>query len=86
MPKGIERLTKLQTLSELHLSGGDYGGKACSLECFSNFRHIESLCIGDSNRSRKVENKILCFSWWNSMNDEKAILEAFSNHLQICNN
>ncbi|KAL5755903.1 hypothetical protein ACOSQ2_020649 [Xanthoceras sorbifolium] len=45
MPKGIERLTNLRTLSEFRVCSGDYGGKACSLECLNNLRHLESLGI-----------------------------------------
>ncbi|KAH7565343.1 hypothetical protein JRO89_XS09G0190900 [Xanthoceras sorbifolium] len=45
MPKGIERLINLRTLSEFRVCSGDYGGKACSLECLNNLPHLESLGI-----------------------------------------
>ncbi|KAK2654771.1 hypothetical protein Ddye_014627 [Dipteronia dyeriana] len=41
IPKGIEKLTHLQTFSEFHVSGSDYCSKACSLEFLNQFGHLE---------------------------------------------
>ncbi|KAL5822688.1 hypothetical protein ACOSQ3_020611 [Xanthoceras sorbifolium] len=91
MPKGIERLINLRTLSEFHVCSGDYGGKACSLECLNNLRHLESLGIAGWENLRMdqiVEFKInknirvlrLVFNWDSLMTDpmkDEAILKAF---------
>ncbi|KAK3220041.1 hypothetical protein Dsin_014011 [Dipteronia sinensis] len=90
MPKGMERLTHLRTLTEFHFHDGDYGGKACSLEYFlNNFRHIESLWIkglakgieeniAQLKNNKNIRDLGLGFSGSDSMNkDDEAILEAF---------
>ncbi|KAI9160224.1 hypothetical protein LWI28_006309 [Acer negundo] len=93
MAKGIERLIYLRTLNEFHLNGGDYGGKACSVECLNNFRHIESLCIKGLIMSAKVIDENIAqlknngnirdlrldffHASFNSSNNDEVILEAF---------
>ncbi|KAJ4718000.1 Disease resistance protein [Melia azedarach] len=45
MPKGIERLTSLRTLSILVVNGGSHGSKVCTLDCLKNLNHIRGSLV-----------------------------------------